>query len=81
MAADDLQDRIKRLSNGLPQQVAPLGVLSADMMHLDNKPIPNLSDPLWREAIYLYMQDHQDMRVIILDNRNACQMSTCQLPL
>lgn len=67
MAAEDLQDRLRQLSSGLPAELAPLHIISAEEMQREGWPVPNLADSKWREALYVFLKD-SIYRVLILDN-------------
>lgn len=67
MPSEELQDRLKKLAVGLPDELAPLTILSSELMERHKWPRPNLVDPKWREAIYSYLIDGV-YKVLILDN-------------
>jgi hypothetical protein len=68
MAAEELQNRIRLLSIGLPPEIAPLHILSAEDMQLQGWPVPKLTDSKWREALHSYLKTQNIYRVLILDN-------------
>ena len=67
MPSEEFQGRIRKLSKGLPDSLAPLTLLSAELMAREQWPIPNLADRKWREAIYSYLSGGSS-KVLILDN-------------
>jgi len=71
MSADDLQDRLKKLTASLPDPSAPLWILSSDLLHANNYPSPNLCDPYWREAIYEFFSEKKQYKILILDNLSS----------
>ena len=68
MASEDLQTRIKNLSNNLPGEVSPLHILSAELMQRQGWPTPKISDEGWRTALYDYPKEAKDYQILILDN-------------
>jgi len=68
MPAGELQTRMNDLTRNLPESVAPLYILSADLMQKDGMPTPNISNPEWREAIYNLLKGWNTFKVLILDN-------------
>jgi hypothetical protein len=67
MRSDELQKRLRGLPAGLPDECAPLTILSSELMQRQGWPRPNLVDPKWREAISSYLK-HGTYKVLILDN-------------
>lgn len=68
MPSREMQERIKQLSSGLPDPVAPLYFVSAELLQQKGQPIPNLNKLSWRRAIYAYLKTHPEIKLLILDN-------------
>jgi len=68
VSADEMQDRMKKLSAGLPPISAPLRILSSDLLHQNDFASVNLCDPSWRKKIYDALKEQQEIKVLILDN-------------
>jgi len=71
MAGDDLQARVRLLTDGLPMEERQLLIISADIMRADRYPAPNLNNPIWRDTICQYLEQRTDIRVLILDNLSS----------
>ena len=68
MAADEMQDRMRKISFGLPPQLAPLKFLSSDLLHQKNYLSVNINNSLWRKRIYDALAEQKEIKVLILDN-------------
>lgn len=67
MASDQLQSRIDKLVINLPEEKAPLFIVSSDLMKFKKLRHPNIADPAWRDSIMNIVSD-TGFRVLILDN-------------
>jgi hypothetical protein len=67
MVSDDLQGRLIQLTKNLPEPVAAMGFLSADMMQGKGWPSPNLAVEEWRDEIYRFLKD-SPYKVVVFDN-------------
>ena len=63
-----MQARTKRLSASLPEPLAPLKLLSSDMLYQNGYRTINLMDVTWRDKISEVFAKHEEMGVLILDN-------------
>ncbi|MFH0812218.1 MAG: AAA family ATPase [Pseudomonadota bacterium] len=70
MSSEEYQDRLRKLTTGLPDPIAPLTILSGEWMEREGWPRINLINREWREAIYSYLK-HSYHKVLILDNLAA----------
>ena len=70
MAGDDLQKRLKSLTAGLGDPVAPLHVWSSDYAEREGWPRPVLTNKDYRQAIYDYVSAEK-YGLVILDNKAA----------
>lgn len=66
MPAEDLQKRLRSLTAGLPDPVAPLEILSSEWCEREGWPRPNLADEKWRNALYSYLAEGK-FKLLILD--------------
>jgi len=71
MMCEDLQGRLEALSEGLPPELAPLHILSADKLNREGWPTPNLLNPVWREALYSFLKETKSHQILILDNLSS----------
>lgn len=73
MRTVDLQERLAAMASPMGDENAdgPLTVLTGDDFFVSHKTRVNISDPDWREAIFLYMVEHTTNKVLILDNLSA----------
>jgi hypothetical protein len=67
MPCDEQQQRLKRLTLGLPDPLAPFDILSSEQMEQDGLPRINLVDDEWRKAIYQWLSGGT-YKLLILDN-------------
>ena len=67
MVSDDLQGRMIQLTKNLPEPVATMGLLSADMMQGKGWPSPNLAVEDWRDEIYRFLKS-SPYKVVVFDN-------------
>ncbi len=67
MAEDDLQKRLQMLTCSLSEPIEPLYLLSAEMMHRNRWPSPNLSDESWRSSLYRHLEN-SPFKMVVLDN-------------
>jgi putative DNA primase/helicase len=70
MSSEEYQDRLRKLTTGLPDPGAPLTVLSGEWMEREGWPRVNLINREWREAIYSFLKN-SNHGVLILDNLAA----------
>lgn len=70
MSSEEYQDRLRKLTTGLPDPVAPLSILSGEWLEREGWPRVNLIDKEWREAIYSFLKN-SNHKVLILDNLAA----------
>ena len=70
MAGDDLQKRLKSLTAGLGDPLAPLHVWSSDYAEREGWPRPVLTNKDYRQAIYDYVSAEK-YGLVILDNKAA----------
>jgi len=68
MSINELRERIGMLSKNLPDPVSHFKLLSADYMVGNDNLAPKISDHEWREAIYQFLKDSREYKVVILDN-------------
>ncbi len=68
MAADEMQDRMRKISLGLPPQLAPLKFLSSDLLHQKKYLSVNINNQQWRKIIYDALAGQKIIKVLILDN-------------
>ncbi|MGD0276943.1 MAG: AAA family ATPase, partial [Syntrophales bacterium] len=68
MPTDTMQQRFKGLTKNLPEEKAPLIIMSADDMRRGDKDSPVIHNKNWQEAIYSYLEDNPQYRVLVLDN-------------
>ncbi len=71
MSCKELQSRLRKLSEGLPSNCAPLHILSAENMRRVGWPTPNLLDAKWRDGLYSFLEEDKSYRVLILDNLSS----------
>ncbi len=70
MPSREFQERLQRLTTGLSAPLAPLTIISAELMERDGWPRITLTNPDWRKALYSYLQDGT-YQLLILDNLAA----------
>ena len=66
MSLGDLRSRIVEMLPGEP--VAPLEIVSHEIVFEREEKDLNLGLPEWQDAIGTYLEDHPDIRVVIIDN-------------
>jgi putative DNA primase/helicase len=67
MASDQFQSRLNKLIINLPEEKAPLYIVSSDLMKWKKFQHPNIANPEWRDSIMNIVSD-TGFRVLILDN-------------
>lgn len=68
MAAENLRHRLMDLNMGQPKEVAPFKLLCADDIRCSGMEAPNLIKESWRTALLGYLVNHQDIRLLVIDN-------------
>jgi KaiC/GvpD/RAD55 family RecA-like ATPase len=68
MSAEEMQDRIKRLSEKMPDESEPLRLYSADLKSSKGETSLSLSNKEGRDEIYEYLKLNSEIKVLILDN-------------
>ena len=68
MSAEEMQDRIKRLSEKMPDELKPLRIYSADLKSRKGETSLGLSNKEGRDEIYEYLKLNPEIKVLILDN-------------
>lgn len=68
MAEYQLQSRIMHLQKALEKEQAPFKLLSADNMRSKGETPINLTKPEWRNALLDYINKHDEIKLVIMDN-------------
>jgi len=67
MASDQLKNRMNQMIVNLPEEKAPLFIVSSDLMKWKRLRKPNIADKCWRDSIMNIVSD-TGFRILILDN-------------
>ena len=68
MACEELQDRLRQFTTGLPPEQAPLHILSSEDLKANNMPTINLADRNWRREILDDLRQNTMIGLMIIDN-------------
>lgn len=69
MPASELQERIARM--WIKPDPRNFKVISAELLSVQRRPIPNLADSVWQEALFEFLKQNKKFRFLILDNLSA----------
>jgi len=69
MPASELQERINRM--WIKADPEYFKVISAELLSIQCRPIPNLMDPVWRMGLLELLRNSKKFRLLILDNLSA----------
>jgi putative DNA primase/helicase len=68
MSCEELQDRLRQFTAGLPHEQAPLHILSSEDLKAKNLPPINLAEESWRREILDDLKQNRIFRLLIIDN-------------
>jgi hypothetical protein len=68
MPCQSIQQRLRKLSVGLPPRKAPLSIISSADLQCQNYSSPNLASSDWRDPLTEYLMQHPEHKILILDN-------------
>jgi len=68
MPRDEIQARLKKLTNGLPPAQAPLSIISKEEIICNRGRIPDLGDEKWRNDLLDDLKNNSQYRLLIIDN-------------
>jgi putative DNA primase/helicase len=69
MPARELQERINRM--WIKSDPEKFKVISAELLSIQCRPVPNLVDAAWREGLFDFLKQNRNFRFLILDNLSA----------
>lgn len=68
MPCQSIQNRLKMLSHDLPKRKEPFVIVSAADLLSEGFDAPNLTSFSWRDGMIQYLENHPEIKIVVLDN-------------